>query len=168
MSKHPSEMRVCFSFVAKVCAKIVVCVVPRACAKDCGIAAHTCCGIAASRNQLAALPRDRKYAGRVAACSGIAATHTTCTHVRGDASFTPPECQTTYLTSELPRRRELERAAGQSSNLWFQCANVLISLINSSKPSFASLAYRFSVRAELHVALCASSHSTSACNLGCL
>ena len=141
---------------------------PQACAKDCGIAAHTCCGIAASRNQLAALPRDRKYVGRVAACSGIAATHTTCTHVRGDASFTPPECQTTYLASELPRRRELERAAGQSSNLWVQCANVLISLINSSKPSFALLAYRLSVRAELHVALCASSHSTSACNLGCL
>ena len=60
-----------------------MCVLPRACAKDCGIAAHTCCGIATSRHQLAALPRDRKYAGPVAACSAIAATHTTCTHVRG-------------------------------------------------------------------------------------
>ena len=111
MSKHPSELRVCFSFVANVCAKIVMCVVPRACAKDCGIAAHTCCGIAASRNQLAALPRDRKYVGRVAACSGIAATHTTCTHVRGDASFTPLECQTTYTWRALKaRRRDAERA----------------------------------------------------------
>ena len=61
---------------------------PQACAKGCGIVAHTCGGIAASRNQLAALPRDRTYVGRVAACSGIAATHTTCTHVRDNHAYT--------------------------------------------------------------------------------
>ena len=115
-------MRVCFSFVANVCAKIVVCVVPRACAKDCGIAAHTCCGIAAPRNQLAALPRDRKYVGCVAACSGIAAIHTTCTHVRGDAIFAQPQLHTKVLaiveSATQPR--------GQSSNIWAQWPQAIV------------------------------------------
>ena len=95
---------------------------PQACAKGCGIAAHTCCGIAASRNQLAALPRDRKYVGRVAACSGIAATHTTCTHVRGDAIFTQPQLHTKVLaiveSASQPR--------GRSSNIWAQSPQAFV------------------------------------------
>ena len=98
---------------------------PQACAKDCGIAAHTCCGIAAPRNQLAALPRDRQYAGRVAACSGIAATHTTCTHVRGDAIFTQPQLHTKVLAIVESK----SQPRGQSSNIWAQWPHAFVTWI---------------------------------------
>ena len=96
-----------------------------ACAKDCGIAAHTCCGIAAPRNQLAALPRDRKYVGRVAACSGIAAIHTTCTHVRGDAIFTQPQLHTKVLAIV----ESASSRGAKTRNIWAQWPHAFVTWI---------------------------------------
>ena len=58
----------------------------------------------------------------VAACCGIAATHTTCTHVRGDAIFAQPQLHTKVLaiveSASQPR--------GQSSNIWAQSPQAFV------------------------------------------